>query len=83
MVDGDLGSLPHHGKIRQPRNMAAMEIFGQIPQCHYTEPLNKVLDESCLAGFCEKLIFQRGLTIYYTYHAKSSDHAISEEWWSR
>jgi hypothetical protein len=61
MVDDDLGNLPHHGEIRQPRTMAAMEIFGRILRRHYTEPLNKVLDESGSAGFCEKLIFRRGV----------------------
>jgi hypothetical protein len=32
MVDDNLGNLLHHGKIRQPRTMAAMAIFGQILQ---------------------------------------------------
>ena len=61
MVDNDLGNLPHHGEIRQPRTMAAMAIFGRISRCHYTEPLNKVLAESGSAGFYEKLIFRRGV----------------------
>ena len=55
MVDNDLGNLPHHGEIRQPRTMAAMEIFGRISRRHYTKPLNKVIDESGLAGFGKKL----------------------------
>ena len=61
MVDNDLGNLPHHGEIRQPRTMAAMAIFGRIPRCHYTEPLNKVLDESGSAGFGEKLRIRSGV----------------------
>jgi hypothetical protein len=61
MFDDDLGNLPHHGEIRQPRTMAAMAIFGQIPRPHQPKPLKKVLDESGSAGFCEKLLFQRGV----------------------
>ena len=41
MVDDDLGNLPHHGKICQPRTMAAMAIFGRILQPHQLEPLNR------------------------------------------
>ena len=61
MVDDDLGNLPHHGEIRQPRTMAAMEIFGRISRRHYTEPLGKVLDESGLAGFGKKLRIRSGV----------------------
>jgi hypothetical protein len=41
MADNDLGNLPHHGKIHQPRTMAAMAIN-----------LNRFI-----RSFCEKLIF--------------------------
>ena len=43
MVDNDLGNLPHHGEIRQPKTMDAMTIFGRILQSHQPEPLDKVL----------------------------------------
>ena len=62
MVDDDLGNLPHHGEICQPRTMADMAIFGWIPRSHQPEPLKEeVLDESRLAGLCKKLLFQRGV----------------------
>ena len=61
MVDDDLGNLPHHGEIRQPRTMAAMAIFGRILQPHQPEPLEKVLGESGLAGFGEKLLIRSGV----------------------
>ena len=60
MVDNDLGNLPNHDEIRQPRTMAAMVIFGRIPRPYQPESLKKVLDESGLAGFCEKLLFKGG-----------------------
>ena len=83
MVDDDHGNLSPPWRNSPARTMAAMEIVGWISQRHYTESLDQVLDESGSAGFCEKLIFKGVWTIYYTYHAESSDHAISEEWWSR
>ena len=51
MVGDNLSNLPHHGKICQPRTMAAMAIFGHIPQPHQPEPLKEVFVESVLAGF--------------------------------
>ena len=85
MVDGRRRPWQPPPPWRNPsaQTMAAMEIFGRISQRHYTEPLNKFLDKSGLAGFCEKYFFAGGLTIYYTYHAESSDHATREECWSR
>ena len=43
------------------RTMAAMDIFGRISRRHYIEPLGKVLDKSGSAGFCKKLLIQRGV----------------------
>jgi hypothetical protein len=60
MVDDNLGNLLHHGKIRQPRNMAAMEIFGRILQPYYPKPLDKVFEESGLAGFLRETTFTKG-----------------------
>jgi hypothetical protein len=61
IVDDDLSNFPHHGEIRQPRTMAAMAIFGRIPQPHQPKPLKKILDESGLAEFYEKLLFNKVL----------------------
>ena len=61
MVNNDLVNLPHHGEIRQPRTIADMAIFGQISQPHQPKPLNKVLDESGLAGVYKKLLFNKVL----------------------
>ena len=61
MVDDDLGNLLHHGEIRHPRTMAAMAIFGRIPQPHQPKPLKKVLGESGSTGFYKKLLIQRGV----------------------
>ena len=70
MVDDNLGNLPHHGDIRQHRTMAAMAVFVRIPQPHQPEPLNKVLDESDLAGFGEKLLFNKVLDDLLLYVAQ-------------
>ena len=45
--------------------------------------LIRSLTRAVWQGFARNYFFAGGLTIYYTYHVKSSDHAISEEWWSR
>ena len=63
MVNDNLSNLPHHGNICKPRTMVAMTIFGRIPRPHQPEPLNKVLDKSGSAGFCETLIFNKVLNI--------------------
>mmetsp|Transcript_31495 Transcript_31495/g.60036 ORF Transcript_31495/g.60036 Transcript_31495/m.60036 type:complete len:105 (-) Transcript_31495:23-337(-) len=63
MVDGRRRPWQPPPPWRNPpaQTMAAMAMFGRISQRHYTEPLNKVLDESGLAGFGEKLRIRSGV----------------------
>ena len=56
-----------------------------VRSCNSTNPnrFRRSLTRAVWQGFARNYLFIAGLIIYYTYHAESSDHATSKEWWSR
>ena len=56
-----------------------------VGSCNPTNPncFIRSLKRAVGQGFARSYFFKVGWTIYYTYHAESSDHAISKGWWSR